>query len=166
MKLTQIDSAIEICQEHLDRTASRGTEVEAFLTRHLLVFVCAVFEEQIEAIVIQRLARSPDPHVESFAKSALDAVFRSTKTSEIAGLLNRFGADYKEQFQSRVRDTRAEVYFNNIVTGRHAIVHGTGSNVTFGELVEFYGEAHTILDAVNEICSHQNPVANEAQLAP
>lgn len=153
MKLAQVDHAIEICEEHLDRTNSRGTEVEAFLTRYLLVFICAAFEEEIESIVLRRLAGSTDPHIESFAKSALGVLFRSMKTSEIAGLLNRFSPEYKERFQTRVNGTRAETYFNNIVLERHSTAHSLGANVTLRELMEFYQEGHTVLDAVNEICS-------------
>jgi hypothetical protein len=153
MKLAKIDHAIEICEEHLDRTNSRGTEIEAFLTQYLLVLICAAFEEEIEQIVIHRLSGSGDAHVEAFAKSALDAVFRSIKTSEIAGLLNRFGPDYKAEFSSRVSNTRAETYFNNIVVGRHATAHSIGSSVTLRELIEFYTEAHTVLDAIAGVCS-------------
>ena len=153
MKLAQVDRAIEICEEHLDATGSRGTEVEAFLTRYLLILICASFEEEIERIVIKRLSESKDPHIESFAKSALNAVFRSLKTSEIAGLLNRFSPDYKEEFHGRVAGTRAETFFNNIVLGRHFTAHSLGSNVTLGELVSFYEEGHTILDVVKEVCN-------------
>jgi RiboL-PSP-HEPN len=152
MKLPHIDRAIDICAEHLDRTNSRGTEIEAFLTRYLLIFICAAFEEEIETMVLRRLSSSADPHIESFAKSTLDVVFRSTKTSEIAGLLNRFGPEYKEQFQSRVGGTRAETFFNNIVLGRHSTAHSLGANVTLRELVDFYEEGHTVLDVIQDVC--------------
>jgi hypothetical protein len=152
MRLAPIDRAIEICEEHLDRTKSRGTEIEAFLTRYLLVLMCATFEEEIEGMVVRRLAGSNDPRVESFAKSALNVLFRSVTTGEIAGLLKRFSPEYKEQFQARVNGTRAETYFNNIVLGRHSTAHSLGANVTLRELVSFYEEGHTVLDAIQEVC--------------
>jgi len=151
MRLAPIDRAITICEEHLERTQSRGTEIEAFLTRYLLVLMCATFEEEIEAMVLRRLGGSNDQRIESFAKSALDALFRSTKTGEIAGLLQRFSPEYKERFQARVNGTRAETYFNNIVLGRHSTAHSLGANVTLRELVDFYEEGHTVLDAIQEI---------------
>lgn len=152
MRLASIDHAIKTCEEHLDRTNARGTEIEAYLTRYLLTFICATFEEEIEKIVLQRIAGSSDPYIEAFAKSALDAVFRSIKTGEIAGLLNRFSPKHKEKFQTAVNGTRAETYFNNIVLGRHSTAHSLGANVTLRELVEFYEEGHTILDAIQEAC--------------
>src|SRR5260370_33763156 len=118
MKLALVDRAIETCEEHLERTNSQGTKIEAFLTRYLLILICASFEEEIETIVIRRLSTSKDLHVEAFAKSALDAVFRSLKISEIAGLLNRFSPEFKEKFHDRLKGTKAETFFNNIVAGR------------------------------------------------
>ena len=120
--------------------------------RYLLLLICASFEEEIEAIVIRRLPTSKDPHVEAFTKSALNAVFRSLKIGEIAGLLNRFGPEYKEKFQDRLKGTKTETFFNNIVVGRHYTARSLGANVTLRELVEFYEDGPTVLDVVQEIC--------------
>jgi hypothetical protein len=153
MKISRIDRAIELCREHLDRTNSRGTEIEVYLTQYLLVLIYAAFEEEIERIVVERLCASSDPHIEAFAKSALDAVFRSMGISEIAGLLGRFSPEYKGRFQERISGTRAGTFFMNIVTGRHQTSHSAGAAVTFREVEAFYEEGHTVLDAVKDICS-------------
>jgi hypothetical protein len=106
MKLPRIDASISECKNHLDETASFGTEIEAFLTRYLLILMCATFEEEIEKIIIDRVDKSGDPKLSSFVKSCLGSVFRSIKTSEIAGLLGRFGAEFKDKFGQRVNGTR------------------------------------------------------------
>jgi hypothetical protein len=149
MKLAQIDRAIEACTEHLAQTNSQGTEVEAFLAQYLAVMICGAFEEEIERIVVERLAASNDPEIEAFARSALDAVFRSTGIREISGLLNRFNPEVKKRFQDRICGTRAETFFTNIVTHRHQTVHSGGTNVTVRELADFYDEGHTVLDAIS-----------------
>jgi hypothetical protein len=149
MKLTQIDRAIETCKEHLAQTNTQGTEVETFLAQHLVVMICGAFEEEIEKIVVQRLGASNDPEIEAFARSALDAVFRSTGIKEISGLLNRFNPEVKKRFQDRVCGTRAETFFSNIVTHRHQTVHSGGSTLTLRELADFYDEGHTVLDAIS-----------------
>jgi hypothetical protein len=82
----------------------------------------------------------------------LGAVFRSLKTSEIAGLLKRFSPEFKERFNDKVNGTKAETFFNNIVADRHYTAHSLGANVTFRELVSFYEEGHTVIDVVQEIC--------------
>ena len=81
--------------------------------------------------------------------SAAAQVFRSVKTSEIAGLLGRFGPDYKQRFQDEMKNNeRAETFYNNIVMNRHGTAHTAGANLTFSELVSFYSEGHVVLDAV------------------
>lgn len=149
MRLVRIDQAIEACQAHLESSGATGTEIEAYLTRYLLILICATFEEEIESLIIERAAKSGDPGLESFVRSAVGQVFRSLKTSEIAGLLGRFGVDYKERFRQELTNTeRAETFFNNIVTNRHDTAHSVGSNVSFAELVRFYSEGHVVLDAI------------------
>ena len=149
MRLTRIDTALDSCGNHIRDTGSAGTEIEAFLTRYLLVLICAAFEEEVESLVIERASESGDGDVANFIRSAVDALFRSPKTSDIRGLLNRFGLDYGTRFRQALdNNLKAETYFNNIITNRHDTAHSTGSNVTFDELVEFYTEGHVVLDAV------------------
>jgi hypothetical protein len=149
MRLIRIDQAIEACQAHLENSGATGTEIEAYLTRYLLVLICATFEEEIESLIIERAARSGDPGLESFVRSAVGLIFRSLKTSEIVGFLGRFGIDCKDRFRQELStNERAETFFNNIVTNRHDTAHSAGSNVSFSELVRFYSEGHVVLDAV------------------
>lgn len=149
MRLARIDQAIEACQDHLESRGAMGTEIEAYLTRYLLILICASFEEEIESLISERAARSNDPGLESFVRSAVGQVFRSLKTSEITGLLKRFGRDYKERFRQELSNNeRAATFFNNIVANRHDTAHSAGSNVSVAELVRFYDEGHLVLDAV------------------
>ncbi len=138
-----------MCSKHLQASGAGGTEIEVFLTRYLAVLMCASFEEAIEGLVDTRSLKSKDEAVASFVRSSMDLVFRSLKSSEIGGLLGRFGAEQKRCFQEEMKkDQRAETLFNNIVTSRHHTAHATGSDLTFAELVQFYSEGHVVLDAV------------------
>jgi RiboL-PSP-HEPN len=152
MKLPQIDHAIEVCAKHLTDFKLFGTEIEIYLTGFLVVFICAVFEEHIEGLVNSRVSGSRDPALASFVRSATSQLFRSMKSSEIVGLLNRFGEQYGRQFRDAMnQNPRAETFFNNLVQKRHGTAHKAGSDLTFAEVVNFYSEAHTVLDAVARV---------------
>ncbi|MBU2578154.1 hypothetical protein KKA69_05000 [Patescibacteria group bacterium] len=154
MKIRRIDEAVEACREHLERSSAFNSEVEIFLTRYLMVLMCASFEEKIKELVNVRARDSNDKAIISFVSSALDRLVRSVKSGEIAGLLGRFGEQYKNRFQMRMKEAEvAEMYFNNIVVNRHDTAHSRGSNVTFSELVKFYDEGHVVLDAFEEALS-------------
>lgn len=150
MKIARVEEAFEKCRNHLTQTNSFSTEVETFLTQHLLVLICASFEEEIEQIIAERANATKDPHIASFCRSCVAKGFRNPKTSDIAGLLGRFGEDYKRIFQSNVTGTKEETNFNNIVNNRHKVAHESGVNVTYTELEKFYREGVTILDKFKE----------------
>jgi hypothetical protein len=149
MRLPQIDRVIESCEKHLNDSGAFGTEIEIYLTGYLLVFICATFEEHIEELVNDRASKSEDTFLATFVRSAMSQLFRSIKTSEIAGLLGRFGEEHSERFQPEMRkNERAATFFNNLVLNRHGTTHKAGSDLTFSEVVSFYSEARTVLDAV------------------
>lgn len=150
MKLAIIDNAIANCKQHLNSTGAEQSEIESYLTRYLLILICASFEEEIEKILLRRSDRINDNHVKSFFQHCIDKTFRSIKSSEIAGLLGRFGTDYKETFQSKANGTVEETFYNNIVVNRHFTAHSTGASITFRELVDYYEKGHVILDYIDE----------------
>lgn len=109
--------------------------------------MCAEFEQTIESIVDQKCATIADPSVKEFVGSCMSAVFRSVKSGEVAGLLNRFGPSYKDTFKKKAdADQRVVTFYNNIVTNRHTVAHSEGSNVTFLEVKQFYEQGHVVLD--------------------
>jgi hypothetical protein len=152
MRLPEIDLAIATCEQHLTASNALGTEIEIYLTSYLLVFMCASFEEHIERLVNERASKSADTFLAAFVRSAMSQLFRSLKTSEIAGLLGRFGVEHGKRFQDEMTKTpetaRAATFFNNLVLNRHGTAHKAGSDLTFHEVVEFYSQAHIVLDAV------------------
>ena len=151
MRLLRVDEMLELCDRHLSSTGAQGTEIDVLLTRSLLVLICAEFEQAIEAIIQQRCSSINDDSVKEFVGSCVDAVFRSVKSSEIAGLLNRFGGSYKETFKLKTDANPAAVtFYNNIVTNRHSVAHADGGNVTFLDVKRFYEEGHVVLDFFRE----------------
>ena len=151
MRITRVDHAIERCQEHLNNTGAFGTEIENLLTQSLLVLICSEFEQKIERLIQDRCSHIPDEALKEFVGSCVGAVFRSVKSSEISGLLNRFGGEYKERFKDRVdANPRTVTYWNNIVINRHGIAHAEGTNTTFNDAKLFYENGHEVLDWVKD----------------
>lgn len=149
MRLPEIDHAIEVCERHLDQTKAFGSEIEIYLTGYLVVFICSIFEEHIEALINDRANKSADEFLASFVRSALDQLFRSLRTSELVGLFNRFGDEPGRRFRIELKkNQRAETFFNNLVLKRHDTAHKAGFDLTFREAVQFYSEGHMVLDAI------------------
>ena len=137
MKLNRVEMTIEVCQEHLNSTSSYGSQIEAFLTQQLLIIICAEIEKAIKEMIIAQARNRCSDDFQTFIQSCLNAIFRSIKSSEIAGLLNKFGTARKERFLELV-DERAKTAYDSIVVNRHNTAHGSGNDLTFRETVEFY----------------------------
>ena len=143
---------IDVCRQHLSRTNSFATEVEAFLVQYLLVVICGEYEQTIESFIEQRAERAGDDHLTSFVKAATGARFRNPKTSDISGLLGWFSSDLKESFSERIRDTPAQRAFDTIVANRHAVAHRGGNlQLTFTELCDRFEESKLVLAEVKAI---------------
>jgi hypothetical protein len=156
MKILKIDETLDSCEQHLRGANASGTEIEALLTRAVLT--CSAFEEQIEQMIAKRAKSLNDMAMSAFFQSCISAVFRSTLSSELAGLMNRFGSDFKQRFLARTQgNERAVTFYNNIVTNRHGVAHTQNINVTLRELREFYEEGHIVLDFLEETINETYP---------
>ena len=147
MRIVRLDETLEKCHEHLSITSTYGTEIESLMTYSVLVLMCAEFEKTIEDILREKCASVADPSISAFFQSCVTAVFRSVGSSELAGLLNRFGPVYKASFTRSANENPIPVtFYNNIVVNRHRVAHSTGTNATFMEARRFYEEGHVVLD--------------------
>ena len=147
MRLARVDKALEDCENHLQSTGSWNTEIEQLLTYSLLIIIAAELEQAVRAIIQEKCDSIEDRAIREFVESSGGAVMRSIRSSELAGLLNRFGSGYKADFTSKTKASpRAETYYNNLITNRNDTSHSTGSLSTFMEVKSFYEEGHTVLD--------------------
>ena len=148
MKLDRVEMTIEVCQEHLNSTRSYGSQIEAFLTQQLLVIICAEIEKAIKEMIIAQARDRCSDDFQAFIKSCLNAIFRSSKSSEIAGLLNRFGTARKQRFLE-LMDEGAKNAYDSIVVNRHNTAHGSGSNLTFREAVASYRAGLSVIESLS-----------------
>jgi hypothetical protein len=138
MRINRIDQILEKVEKHVSKTSTAGTEIESLLAQSLLVIACAEFEREIESIIKEKCLSIPDESLRVFIGSCVDAVFRSVRSSELAGLLNRFGPTFKNAFNRRAEEQQIAItFYNNIVINRHGGAHAGKTNTTFPGIQEF-----------------------------
>jgi len=151
MRINRIDQILETVEKHVSETSAAGTEIESLLAQSLLVIACAEFEREIESIIKEKCSTIPDESLRVFIESCVDTIFRSVRSSELAGLLNRFGPSFKEAFNRKAGEQQIAVtFYNNIVINRHGVAHVGGTNTTFQEFKKFYEQGHVVLDFFRE----------------
>lgn len=148
MQFAQLDFHIQKCKEHLDATKTHNTEIESYIVQFLLTRICAEFETRIAVLVQRRCSRMRDPHVKRFVqRSARDAA-KYFNIGDIAGILHRFGEDYKKVFHDSILNTRAHIAWDNIYSNRQAVAHGSGVQMSFGDLTKNYAESILVIDVI------------------
>jgi hypothetical protein len=148
MKCSSLDFVMRRCEEHLDTTGMRSTEIESYFVQYLLVRICAEYETRITTLVHRRCSRTKDRHLKSFAQQTAEYICQRFSISDIAKILGRFGSDYKQAFHGQVMSGMAHVAWDNIYTNRQAVAHKTGTQMSFGDLKKDYTDSLVVLDAL------------------
>ncbi|MGD0567424.1 MAG: HEPN domain-containing protein [Candidatus Sulfotelmatobacter sp.] len=148
MTFGSLDFVIKRCEEHLDSTGTRNTEIENYFVQYLLIRICAEYETRVTALVHRRCSRAADNHIKSFAQKTAEYVCKRFDISDISKILARFGDDYKQQFHGQAMSGTAHVSWDNIYTNRQAVAHKAGAQMSFGDLKNDYLNSLLILDAL------------------
>lgn len=139
---------MEACEYHLDNTASSGSEIESYLTQHILVILCAEMQQEIYNFVEFMAKSISDNKVQSFINSSSRRVLRSVKKEEIASFMGLFGKDIKDRFNSQIEEKIVTDY-NNAVINRHNVAHKQGAQVSLNDLKKAIAAALSILKAAH-----------------
>jgi hypothetical protein len=151
MRFGQLDEDIKQCEQHLDSTRTRNTEIESHLVRYLLIRICAEYERRIEVLVQRRCARVNDRHVKSFANWGVAMATKRFKIEHLTELLSRFGEEYQRTFKDalgkQTQKQHWQIAWDNIVNNRHIVAHGRGSvQMTLAELKGQYNSSLTVIE--------------------
>ena len=148
MKFSSLEFVMQRCEEHLDTTGMRSTEIENYFVQYLLVRICAEYEARVTTLVHRRCSRTTDVHLKAFAQKTAEYICKRFDVGDITKILGRFGDDYKKQFHGQVMSGTAHVSWDNIYTNRQAVAHKTGAQMSFGDLKKDYQDSLLVLDAL------------------
>jgi hypothetical protein len=153
MTFSSLDFVIKRCEEHLDKTGTRSTEIENYFVQYLLVRICAEYEVRVTALVHRRCSRTKDRYLRAFAQKTAEYVCKRFDIGDIKQILGRFGDDYKDAFQGLVVNQRPHVAWDNIYANRQAVAHKAGTPMSLDDLKRDYGDSLKVLDALADALS-------------
>ena len=147
MRIRRIDDAIKRCMRHLSTVQTVDKEVENLLAQSLLILICAEFERKFRELIRERCSSVSDGSISKYIESHIARAPRGLKLSDVSGTLAQFGSTHKEEFdRQRGEDRQAEDMYSSIVSNRHRVAHGEGSNATLEEVKQYYERGHEVLD--------------------
>lgn len=151
-KLLRTQLSVDSCRTHIETAEAWGSEIESYLTQHVLVILCAEVQQEFYSILESRANEAQDTELKNFALMAGKRVLRSIGKSEVAGFVGYFGNEAKEYLNQHV-DEREITLYNNAVSSRHDVAHSTGSNITFREIDDILVAARNFIGVFEQAIS-------------
>src|SRR5438128_11052306 len=74
LTFASLEFAMLRCEEHLDATSMRSTEIESYFVQYLLIRICAEYETRVTTLVYRRCSRTKDLHLKSFAQQTAEYI--------------------------------------------------------------------------------------------
>lgn len=152
--MNKVEHTIQECEEHLRLTNSFGTEIEAYLTRYLLVLISASFEESLETAFIERAKKANDDYVIQYFKNEMPQKLKSVGISKLSEFIRKFGVSLKEKFDNDINSgmAREVTAYGNLIKNRHLVAHETQEpSMTFHDVKDAYIESVKIINKIKEI---------------
>lgn len=163
--LSDIKLLVESCQHYLKQTKTKGTQLESYLAKFLLISISAEYEKEYRRIVSTKAKKNGSNQLASFIIKKTDV--RSLKIGDIKGnILNLFDENYPKEFQKRLDDSSATKY-NNIIENRNLAAHGESIHMSFDEVVKTYQSAEEVLTIFSDVMNlndvHTNCSSSESR---
>jgi len=157
--------ALALCRNHLETTASSGTEIESFIVGYALTAMHAEFEKAVKNAIRERCEVVADPHLRNFTSQAADRLVRSIRISELSGILGYFDGACKRTFQDSLHQSKSESFYNNIQTNRQAVAHDAVHHATMSEITNWFTEAQTVIVRFREALGLNTPAEQPIPVA-
>ena len=152
LRLLRTQLSVDSCRQHLDSSEAWGSEIESYLTQHVLVIMCAEVQQEFYSVLESRANEASDSELKNFALMTGKRVLRSIGKGEVAGFVGYFGTDAKEYLNHNVNEREITLY-NNAVSNRHDVAHSSGSNITFRELNDIVLAARNFIEVFEKAIS-------------
>lgn len=147
--LDEVDSALQVCSQHLGNTKSRRTSIESFLVLAFLVYMCREYDLEIWRALKQRAQRSGDVDLASFVIQSVKSHRHLSLDDLRRNILGRFSRECVGVFDSKVSQ-KHKIGYANIMRNRNTVAHQGPVSTTFQELELHHADARRILTAFAE----------------
>lgn len=148
--LSETRVVLEQVREHLVATSSFQTPIEVFLSRSIVMTLCAELERTVEGLIFARIETNDDEEIIAFSKTVARIV-RNIKPGEVADVLGRFGTDCKQRYREALVGSIGEAglgRIGNLVVVRDSFAHLKPPDVTFRDAEQAYGDGLALVASV------------------
>jgi hypothetical protein len=152
MKSVEAQKLLDTIDETINNISSFSISDQkelSYLAKFLAVYICGIYEEVIEIIINEKVARLGDIAIANFTKKTLDRTFRNPDMTNILNLLKQFNCGWNHSIASL--DNQYKTALDSIVTHKNSIAHGSPSTVTIIDMKTYYQDSKIVIEKIDEI---------------
>lgn len=143
--LDSIDTAIQ----NINGLGVTNPLERAYIAGYLLVFISGIYEESIETIINERIAKLDDPYASQYVEKCLKYGFRNPHIDNIINLLKKFSRDLISSIRLLPHESRTAI--NNIVNDKNSLAHGTQITTTLNDVIQYYHDSRIVIETIDNL---------------
>lgn len=146
----QLLNSIDQTVKDIDSIAGSNILVDSYLAKFLVVFICGIYEETIETILVDFVSRNaPKAEIIEYVRKTVDKSFRNPDSSKLIELAGTLG---NSTWVSTLKAMSAErIALDSIATNKNGIAHGRGSTATLSDVKGFYQQSRPLIEKFDEL---------------
>jgi hypothetical protein len=147
---SQLLSTIDQTKIDIAKVSGADATVDAYLAKFLVVYICGIYEEAIEQIIIDFSKKnSTRQEIIEFMAGSLDRYFRNPDFAKVCDLIGLFGnKSWKENLKLLVSEGRA---LDSIVSNKNALAHGQTVTITLTQVLDYYDESRKVVERIDSL---------------
>jgi len=136
----------------IDGIAGSQVTVDAYLAKFLVVYICGIYEEAIENILTDFVARNTGrPEIVAYVRNSIEKSFRNPKADKLIELAKSLG---QPTWQATLNAMTAEkIALDSIVNNKNDIAHGHGCTITLREVKDYYNLSRPLIEQFDFLLS-------------
>jgi hypothetical protein len=122
----------------------------SYLAGFLLVFICGTYEETIETILKERVAKLNDKCMIKYVSEHISNHFRNPSMNKVKNTLERFDKKWSEEIEKI--DSKNKMALDNIVNNKNGLAHGKSTtNLSIDNVIKYYEDSRSIIEKIDDL---------------
>lgn len=137
----------------IDSISGPSLLVDAYLAKFLVVYICGVYEEAIENILIDFTNRNTSrAEIVEYTTSTLDKLFRNPDFAKLTELAGMFGGE-QWKFDLKKLSSPGGVALTSIVSNKNSLAHGQLVTLTLTDVKQYYIDSRPVIEKIDFLTS-------------
>jgi len=128
---------------------------KSYLAKFLVVFICGIYEEVVETIIMEKVEKLRSPQLSTFMEQYLKVYFRNPDTENTIRLLGKFDVSWSSAIKQESKEIKDAL--DSIVSNKNALAHGSISTITLDEVKIFYEKSRKLIEKIDEVVLVDSP---------